>query len=341
MNCQVHQSWAPRGALSIARWLRHAWWANVGHTDLYSLIAGILCSPWGLLLGRGQTLQALWSFRKSWSVFVGICWNCLERKGWAVFKSIHAYRLQKGTMVVSLGFSMVLLSLSLFTVLMIMVMSVAVCLSRTHGRWLYWTEESTSRYQTHTWRGGMRRRPVQPTHAHYVRVPEGYDGLMLHRGSNDPARGGVATSGSLDDHKSRNRTWWLTWWVSVGRAAAHVEKSVVMKQHVQSCIIPSGNMGSIKYSIPQGLACCWRRWRLWWWGQLVGVLPKQGPSGDKLPGPRSHGLPGRTAQQIPGARSGGRWWKPWKSNSKEQRAYWQHWLTFSWIIVKECYLSVV
>ena len=110
-------------------------------------------------------------------------------------------------MVVSLGFSMVLLSLSLFTVLMIMVMSVAVCLSRTHGRWLYWTEESTSRYQTHTWRGGMRRRPVQPTHAHYVRVPEGYDGLMLHRGSNDPARGGVATSGSLDDHKSRNRTW--------------------------------------------------------------------------------------------------------------------------------------
>ena len=183
----------------------------------------------------------------------------------------------------------------------------AVCLSRTHGRWLYWTEESTSRYQTHTWRGGMRRRPVQPTHAHYVRVPEGYDGLMLHRGSNDPARGGVATSGSLHDHKSGNWPWWSTWWVSVGRAAAHVEKSVVMKQHVQFCIIPSGNMGSIKYGTihvapaTQGLACCWRRWRLWWWGQLVGVLPKQGPTGDKLPGPRSHGLPGRTAQQIPGA----------------------------------------
>ena len=176
----------------------------------------ILCSTWGLLLGRGQTLQALLEFQEIHGVFLfAFAETGLERKGWAVFKSIHAYRLQKGTMFVSLGFSMVLLSLLLFTVLMIMVMSVAVCLSRTHGGWLYWTEESTSRYQTHTWRGGMRRRPVQPTHAHYVRVPEGYDGLMLHRGSNDPARGGVATSGSLDDHKSGNRTWWLTWWVSV------------------------------------------------------------------------------------------------------------------------------
>lgn len=135
MNCQVHQSWAPRGALSIARWLRHAWWANVGHTDLYSLIAAESfaqheASCWGGV----RLFRHYWSFRKSWIVFVGISWNCLERKGWAVFKSIHAYRLQKGTMVVSLGFSMVLLSLSLFTVLMIMVMSVAVCLSRTHGR---------------------------------------------------------------------------------------------------------------------------------------------------------------------------------------------------------------
>ena len=35
----------------------------------------------------------------------------------------------------------------------------------------------------------------------------GYDGLMFHRGSSDPARGGVASSGSQDDHKYRNRTW--------------------------------------------------------------------------------------------------------------------------------------
>lgn len=66
------------------------------------------------------------------------CWHLLKlvwsAKDELFFKSIHAYRLQKGTMVVSLGFSMVLLSLLLFTVLMIMVMSVAVCLSRTHGR---------------------------------------------------------------------------------------------------------------------------------------------------------------------------------------------------------------
>ena len=64
-------------------------------------------------------------------------------------------------------------------------------------------------------------------------------------------------------------------------------------------------------------------------GSGLFVLPKQVPTGDQLPGPRSHGLPGRTAQQIPGAWA----WKMvevcleeevrelWKLESTDKRTY--------------------
>ena len=170
MNRQVKKLWAPRGALSIVRRLRHAWWANIGHTDQYRLIAQILCWTWGLLLGRVQTLQALWSssFRKSWIVFLCICWNYLERTRWAVFKSIYVtYRLQKGAMCVSFGFATVLL------------LGKAEC------------EEDPCSLCMHTTFGFQR----------------GYDGLMFHRGSSDPTRVDHKMITSIGTERGDWRDW--------------------------------------------------------------------------------------------------------------------------------------